>query len=92
MDTKPFVVVDKGRCFRFIRTKKMYIVEGIDIRGVTTQGRTFEIALANAHDAADLMEEFHAEAEEPAIKTRTVRSRLTGAAAKARRSPAFAGK
>ena len=79
MDSKPFIVMDNGRCFRFSRGKKMYIVEGVDIRGVTTQGRTFEAALKNAHDAADLMEAFHAEEEVPPVKNPKNRSRRAAA-------------
>ena len=87
MDAKSFIIVDKGRCFRFSRAARMYVVEGVDIRGVATQGRTFETALANAHDAADLMEEFHAEmdAGKGAAMPRRTRSR-------SRRAPALTGK
>lgn len=67
------------------RGEKMYIVSSLDIRGLNTQGRTIEEAIANAHDAAKLLAEDRAEmTNEVAAAKKKARSRpaKSGTAAK----------
>ena len=49
---KPFIVVSGDLKLRFIPDTGGFAVIGVNIRGLNTQGDTFEEALANAHDAA----------------------------------------
>jgi predicted RNase H-like HicB family nuclease len=52
-----FIVIDGDLRLKFTRNGKWYVVEGLDIRGLNTQGKTFEEALFMAHDAAKLLAE-----------------------------------
>ncbi len=54
---QPFIVVSGKLKLRFIPDTGGFAVTGVGIRGLNTQGDTFEEALANAHDAAKLLEE-----------------------------------
>jgi predicted RNase H-like HicB family nuclease len=58
---KSFIVTSGGHRFRFIPEDVGYSVSEIGVRGVNTQGDTFEEALANAHDASRGMVEFREE-------------------------------
>ncbi len=61
MSDKSFIVTSNGHRFKFIPEKVGYSVSDIGVRGVNTQGDTFEEALANAHEASTLMAEFREE-------------------------------
>ncbi len=61
MAESAFVVISKGRTFRFTPEKVGYSVSEVGVKGANTQGDTFEEALANAHEASRLMAEFQAE-------------------------------
>ena len=58
---KPFIVTSLGHSFRFVPEEIGYSVSEIGVRGVNTQGDTFEEALVNAHEASRLMAEFRIE-------------------------------
>ena len=58
---KAFIVIDGDLRLKFTRDGKWYVVEGLDIRGLATQGKTFEEALFMAHDAARLLAEDRAD-------------------------------
>jgi predicted RNase H-like HicB family nuclease len=58
---KSFIVVSGGHRFRFTPDSGGYVVSELGVRGVNTQGGSFEEALANAHDASALMAEFREE-------------------------------
>ena len=79
---RSFIVTSEGHRFRFAPESVGYSVSEIGVRGVNTQGDTFEEALANAHDAsrgmAEFREEMRAEAAnrarlKPAAKRRPAR-------------------
>ena len=55
-----FMVVDGELRLKVTPGSGWYVVEGLDIRGLVTQGRTIEEALANAHDAARALAESRA--------------------------------
>lgn len=57
MKTKSFVVIDKGLRLLITPDSGWYAVQGLDIRGLNTQGKTIEEAIYMAHDAAKLLEE-----------------------------------
>lgn len=66
-----FIVTSEGHRFRFTRESVGYSVSEIGVRGVNTQGDTFEEALANAHEATRVMAEFREEIKaEAAAKAR----------------------
>ncbi len=50
--TDPFIVIDKGLRILVTPCEGWYAVQGMDMRGLNTQGRTIEEAIAMAHDAA----------------------------------------
>lgn len=58
---KPFIVTSEGHRFKFTPEKIGYSVSEIGVRGVNTQGDTFENALAMAHEASSMMAEFREE-------------------------------
>lgn len=58
---KPFIVTSGGHRFRFTPDTGGYCVTEIGVRGVNTQGDTFEEALANALDASEMMAELREE-------------------------------
>ena len=58
---KSFIVTSLGHTFRFTPEDVSYSVSGMGVRGVNSQGDTFEEALANAHEAAREMAEFRIE-------------------------------
>lgn len=69
--TKPFVVIDKGLRIQLTPSDGWYAVQGLDIRGLNTQGRTVEEAIYMAHDAAKALAESRAiMAKEMAKKAR----------------------
>ncbi len=53
--TGAFVVIDKGLRILITPSDGWYAVQGLDIRGLNTQGRTIEEAIYMAHDAADAL-------------------------------------
>lgn len=59
--SKTFLVVDGELFLKITRTKKWYVVEGLNVDGLVTQGRSFEEAIYMAHDAAKLLAEYRAE-------------------------------
>jgi predicted RNase H-like HicB family nuclease len=76
---KPFIVTSEGHRFKFTPEKTGYSVSEIGVRGVNTQGDTFEEALAMAHEASRMMAEFREElaAETAAEKKKTLNSART---------------
>lgn len=69
--THSFIVVSEGHRFRFTPEDVGYSVSEIGVRGVNTQGDTFEEALENAHDASRGMAEFREEMKaDAAMKSR----------------------
>ncbi len=58
--TEPFVVIDKGLRILITPFDGWYCVQGLDIRGLNTQGRTIEEAIYMAHDAAEALAESRA--------------------------------
>lgn len=76
MPDKSFIATSNGHRFKFIQDEIGYSVSEIGVRGVNTQGDTFEEALANAHEASALMAEFREEMRaESVAKTRKKRAR-----------------
>lgn len=59
--SKTFLVVDGGLFLKITRSKKWYCVEGLNVDGLVTQGRSFEEAIYMAHDAAELLAQCRAE-------------------------------
>lgn len=57
---EPFIVIDKGLRILLTPCEGWYCVQGLDIRGLNTQGRTVEEAIYMAHDAAKALEEARA--------------------------------
>lgn len=49
---EPFIVIDKGLRILVTLSDGWYAVQGLDMRGLNTQGRTIEEAIYMAHDAA----------------------------------------
>lgn len=47
-----FIVIDNGLRILITPSDGWYAVQGLDVRGLNTQGRTIEEAIAMAHDAA----------------------------------------
>lgn len=91
MTDKSFVVIDGDLRLLVTSGNGWYVVSSLDIRGLNTQGRTIEEAIANAHDAAKVL------AEDREAMLREVSAAKKKAAAKqpkipargrARRSPA----
>lgn len=59
--TASFVVTSMGHRFKFTPEDTGYSVSELGVKGVNTQGDTFEEALANALEAARVMGEFREE-------------------------------
>ncbi len=55
--TEPFIVIDRGLRILVTPCEGRYAVQGMDVRGLNTQGRTIEEAIAMAHDAAQALAE-----------------------------------
>ena len=55
MADKSFVVIDKGLRILITPSDGWYAVQGLDIVGLNTQGRTIEEAIYMAHDAAECL-------------------------------------
>ena len=66
-----FIVASQGRNFRFTPEAVGYSVTEVGVRGVNTQGDTFEEALANAHSASTEMAKFRFELEAEALAKST---------------------
>ena len=60
MRNKSFMVVDGELRLKVTPDSGWYCAEGLDIRGLITQGRTIEEAIANAHAAARALAESRA--------------------------------
>ncbi len=60
MSSKSFMVVDGELRLKITPDSGWYCVEGLDIKGLVTQGRTIEEALYMAHDAAKTLAESRA--------------------------------
>ena len=52
-----FIVIDKGLRLLMTPVEGWYAVQGLDVRGLNTQGKTIEEALLMAHDAAEALTE-----------------------------------
>jgi predicted RNase H-like HicB family nuclease len=52
---EPFIVIDKGLRILITQCEGWYAVQGLDVRGLNTQGRTIEEAISMAHDAAEAL-------------------------------------
>ncbi len=50
--TEPFIVIDRGLRILITPCEGWYAVQGLDVRGLNTQGRTIEEAISMAHGAA----------------------------------------
>ncbi len=61
MTAASFIVTSRGHRFRFTPEDVGYSVSELGVRGVNTQGDSFEEALENAHEASRLMIEFRKE-------------------------------
>jgi predicted RNase H-like HicB family nuclease len=57
MADKSFVVIDGDLRLLVTPGTGWYVVSSLDIRGLNTQGKTIEEAIANAHDAAKVLAE-----------------------------------
>jgi predicted RNase H-like HicB family nuclease len=57
----PFIVTNMGHRFKFTPEDVGYSVSELGVKGVNTQGDTFEEALANALEASRVMAEFREE-------------------------------
>lgn len=57
MKTKSFVVIDKGLRLLITHDSGWYAVQGLDMPGLNTQGKTIEEAICMAHDADKLLAE-----------------------------------
>lgn len=60
MKNKSFMVVDGELRLKITPDSGWYCVEGLDIKGLVTQGRTIEEAIYMAHDAAEALAESRA--------------------------------
>lgn len=60
MPNKSFMVVDGELRLKVTPDSGWYCVEGLDIKGLVTQGRTIEEAIYMAHDAARALAESRA--------------------------------
>lgn len=60
MPDTSFMVVDGELRLRITPSDGWYCVEGLDIKGLVTQGRTIEEAIHMAHDAAEALAESRA--------------------------------
>ena len=60
MPDKSFTVVDGELRLKVTPSDGWYCVEGLDIKGLVTQGQTIEEALYMAHDAAAALAESRA--------------------------------
>ncbi len=60
MANKSFMVVDGELRLKITPDSGWYCVEGLDIKGLVTQGRTIEEAIYMAHDAAKALAESRA--------------------------------
>lgn len=58
--SKSFVVIDGDLRLLITPDSGWYCVQGLDIRGLNTQGRTIEEAIYMAHDAAKALAESRA--------------------------------
>ncbi len=58
--SKSFLVVDGELFLKITRAKKWYVVEGLNVDGLFTQGRSIEEAIYMAHDAAKCLAESRA--------------------------------
>ncbi|MDR1677147.1 MAG: type II toxin-antitoxin system HicB family antitoxin [Deltaproteobacteria bacterium] len=87
---KSFVVIDGDLRLLFEYEAGWYTVSSLDIRGLNTQGKTFEEAFENAHDAAKLLAEVRAEMiDEVRTASRKAQKRPTGAIAGGKAQSAF---
>ena len=58
--TEAFIVIDKGLRILITPSDGWYAVQGLDVRGLNTQGKTIEEAIYMAHDAAKALTEARA--------------------------------
>lgn len=58
--TESFIVIDKGLRILVTPCEGWYAVQGLDVRGLNTQGRTIEEAISMAHDAAEALSDARA--------------------------------
>lgn len=74
---KSFVVIDNGLRLLLTPSDGWYAVQGLDIRGLNTQGKTVEEAISMAHDAAKALDESRAiMAKELAKRTQAVKKAM----------------
>ncbi len=59
--SKSFTVVDGELRLKVTPSDGWYVVEGLDFKGLFTQGRSIEEAIYMAHDAAKLLAEARAD-------------------------------
>jgi predicted RNase H-like HicB family nuclease len=70
-----FIVTNMGHRFRFTPEDVGYSVSELGVKGVNTQGDTFEEALENALEASRIMAEFREELSAEAAMIPKVKSR-----------------
>lgn len=88
MANKSFMVVDGELRLKITPDNGWYCVEGLDIKGLVTQGRTIEEAIYMAHDAAEALAEARAiMAAEKAAKAKAEKTKKTVAKTKAPKTP-----
>lgn len=81
-----FVVIDKGLRILITPSDGWYAVQGLDIRGLNTQGRTIEEAIYMAHDAAKALADARAMmAKETAGKVKAEKAHAATATKRSRR-------
>ncbi len=87
--SKSFTVVDGALRLKVTPSNGWYLVEGLDIKGLATQGRSIEEAIYMAHDAAELLADARAEIEAEKAAARRAGAKAKKPAPK-RRQPAKA--
>ncbi|MCC8179466.1 MAG: hypothetical protein LIP23_00920 [Planctomycetes bacterium] len=77
MANKSFMVVDGELRLKITPDSGWYCVEGLDIKGLVTQGRTIEEAIYMAHDAAKALAESRAiMAAQKAAKSKAQKTKI----------------
>jgi len=86
--SKSFIVTSLGHSYRFTPEDIGYSVTEVGVRGVNTQGDTFEEALTNAHEASREMAEFRVELKAETAAKSKKSSKPVRCASRKRRFPA----
>ncbi len=84
--SKSFTVVDGALRLKVTPSDGWYCVEGLDIKGLVTQGRSIEEAIYMAHDAAELLADARAEMAAEKVAERKARAKAGKSAPKRRQT------